>query len=297
MSIVSLLAPDFLLIALGFLLRRSAQFSDEFWTGLEKAVYFVFFPALLFKALARAHVESGSAAALLGAGLAATFAGMVLAYAARRLFSASAASHASAFQCGFRFNSYVGFALLGRLYGEAGIAAMAILQSVMVTVVNVAAVWALAQHAKTGAFRELVRNPLIIATLFGMAWNIAGLPLPRVASDTFGLLAQSALPLGLIAVGGSIRTTGPTTLAGLSAYLTAVKLLAVPAVAWVLATALGMSGVYRDAAVLFAALPASPSAFILASRMGGDGPLVACILTLQIVIAGATLPLWLAMLA
>lgn len=95
MSIVSLLAPDFLLIALGFLLRRSAQFSDEFWTGLEKAVYFVFFPALLFKALARAHVESGSAAALLGAGLAATFAGMVLAYAARRLFSASAASHAS----------------------------------------------------------------------------------------------------------------------------------------------------------------------------------------------------------
>jgi malonate transporter len=174
---------------------------------------------------------------------------------------------------------------------------MAILQSVMVTVVNVAAVWALAQHAKTGAFRELVRNPLIIATLFGMAWNIAGLPLPRVASDTFGLLAQSALPLGLIAVGGSIRTTGPTTLAGLSAYLTAVKLLAVPAVAWVLATALGMSGVYRDAAVLFAALPASPSAFILASRMGGDGPLVARILTLQIVIAGATLPLWLAMLA
>jgi malonate transporter len=79
--------------------------------------------------------------------------------------------------------------------------------------------------------------------------------------------------------------------------VTAVKLLAVPAVAWVLATTLGLSGVYRDAAVLFAALPASASSFILASRMGGDGALVARILTLQIVVAAATLPLWLALLA
>jgi malonate transporter len=59
MSIVVLLAPDFLLIALGFALRRWSQFGDEFWTGLEKSVYFVFFPALLFRALAQAQIEAG----------------------------------------------------------------------------------------------------------------------------------------------------------------------------------------------------------------------------------------------
>ena len=296
MSIVTLLAPDFLLIVLGFSLRRWFSYADDFWTALEKAVYFVFFPALLFKALAQAQIEAGAALSLLETGLAATLVGIALAYAARFFFSAGASAHASAFQCGFRFNSYVGFAILGRLHGEAGIAAMAILQSVMVTVVNVAAVWALARHAKSGVLAELARNPLIIATLSGIAWNVAGAPLPAVAADTLTLLAQAALPLGLIAVGASIRGGGTDTRAALTAYMTFVKLLALPAAAWVLATALGVTGLYRDAAVLFAALPASPTSFILASRMGGDGPLVAKILTVQILMAAATLPLWLALL-
>ena len=297
MSILALLAPDFLLIALGYALKRAFGYADEFWTGLEKIVYFVFFPALLFKALAQAHIEAGPAVTLLETAIAATLIVMALAWAARWLFKASASSHASAFQCAFRFNSYVGFAVLGRLHAEAGIAAMAILQSLMVPLVNVAAVWALAHHAKSGMFAELARNPLIIATLCGIAWNVSGLALPAVLADTLGLLAQAALPMGLIAVGASTRGAGGHAHAGLTTYLTALKLLALPACAWLIATALGVSGLYREAAVLFAALPAAPTSYILASRMGGDGPLVARILTIQIVIAAATLPLWLALLA
>ena len=296
MSIISLLAPDFALIALGFGMRRWSQFSEAFWTGLEKAVYFVFFPALLFKALAQSHIEVGSATALLETGFAATLVGIALAYAARAFFRASAIAHASAFQCGFRFNSYVGFAVLGRLYAETGIAAMAILQGLMVTLVNVVAVWALARHAKAGFIAELVRNPLIIATVCGIAYNVSGLPLPTIAADTLTLLAQAALPLGLIAVGASIKSADATQNTGLTVYLTAVKLLALPAAAWLVAGEIGLTGVYRDAAVLFAALPASPSSFILASRMGGDGALVARILTVQVIAAAATLPLWLAVL-
>jgi predicted permease len=296
-SVAALLAPDFLLIALGFALRRAFAYPDEFWNGLEKIVYFVFFPALLFRALAQAHIDAAAAATLLEAGLFATVAIMALAYAARWIFEASAASHASAFQCAFRFNSYVGFAVLGRLHGDGGIAAMALLQSVMVTVVNVAAVWALAREAKSGIGAELARNPLIIATLGGIAWNVSGAALPGVAADTLALMAHAALPLGLVAVGASIRGGGKETRAGLTAYLTVLKLVALPAAAWVIASALGVSGLYLDAVVLFAALPASPTSFILASRMGGDGPLVARILSVQILAAAATLPLWLALLA
>ena len=297
MSILALLAPDFILIALGFALRRAFAYPDEFWVGLEKVVYFVLFPALLFKALSQARIETGPAITLLETTLLATSIVMVLAWAARWFFAASASSHASAFQCAFRFNSYVGFAVLGRLHGDTGIAAMAILQSLMVPLVNVVAVWALARHAKSGIGRELVRNPLIIATLAGIAWNVSGAPLPSVAADTLGLLAQAALPLGLIAVGASTRTAGTHSHAGLTAYLSVLKLIALPTCAWFIAHALGVSGLYREAAVLFAALPAAPTSFILASRMGGDGPLVARILTVQIVAAAATLTLWLALLA
>jgi malonate transporter and related proteins len=295
-SILSLLAPDFALIALGLALRRWSHLADDFWVGLEKIIYFLFFPALLFKALAQSRIELGSAATLLSTGFAATLIGMLLAYAARFFFRADPVSHASAFQCGFRFNSYVGFAVLGRLHAEAGIAAMALMQSVMVTVVNLAAIWALARHAKSGVVAELVRNPLIIATLSGIAFNVSGLPLPAIAADTLTLLAQAALPLGLIAVGASIRRVDAPSVHGLTAYLAAVKLLAVPFAAWLIAASMGLSGFYRDAAVVFAALPAAPASFILASRMGGNGPLVARILTVQILAAAVTLPLWLAVL-
>jgi predicted permease len=296
-SILALLAPDFILIALGYALKRTFGYRDEFWVGLEKVVYFVLFPALLFKALAQARIEAGAAITLLETALLATLIVMALAWAARWLFDASAHSHASAFQCAFRFNSYVGFAVLGRLHGDSGIAAMAILQSLMVPLVNLAAVWALARHGKSGVWSELARNPLIIATLSGLAWNLSGLPLPHIAGDTLTLLAQAALPLGLIAVGASTRGSGGHAHTGLIAYIGALKLLALPACAWAIASALGVTGIYREAAVLFAALPAAPTSFILASRMGGDGPLVARILTVQLIAAAATLPVWLALLS
>jgi predicted permease len=143
---------------------------------------------------------------------------------------------------------------------------------------------------------ELVRNPLIIATLAGIAYNASGLGLPEIPAHTLTLLSQAALPLGLIAVGASVRPGEAARDRGLTAYITAVKLLAVPAVAYAAVTLLGLKGVYRDAAVLFCALPASPTSFILAARMGGDGALVARILTVQIIVAAATLPMWLALL-
>src|SRR6185295_17962402 len=105
---------------------------------------------------------------------------------------------------------------------------MAILGSVMVLIVNFAAVWALARHSSSGMAAELSRNPLVIATLAGFAYNASGLPMPAVAHDTLSLLAQAALPLGLIAVGASITVLVAGKARGLTLYVTALKLLAVP---------------------------------------------------------------------
>lgn len=296
MSIIAILLPDFALIALGYALKRWASLGAEFWPQLEKLVYFLFFPALLFKALALAKIEFGSAAVLINTGLAATLVGMALAYCAKFLFRLQPVAYASAFQCGFRFNSYIGFAVLGRLHAETGIAAIALIQGVLVPVVNVAAVWALARHARSGVLQEIARNPLIIATVAGMAYNLTAMPLPGVAEHTLTLLAQAALPLGLIAVGASIRFDDAVTHKAYIAFITAVKLLAVPLAAWLIADAAGLTGAYRSAAIIFAALPASPTAFILAARMGGDGKLVAKILAVQIIAAAFTLPLWLSVI-
>jgi predicted permease len=87
MSTVALILPDFLLIALGFALRRATPLGAELWPGIEKLTYFVLFPALLFYANARTRIDLGAAAALLAAVLAALAAGMALGSPARRSFA------------------------------------------------------------------------------------------------------------------------------------------------------------------------------------------------------------------
>ena len=75
-----------------------------------------------------------------------------------------------------------------------------------------------------------------------------------------------------------------------------VKLLALPAIAWGLASLLGLTGTAFVTAVLFAALPTASSAYILAMRMGGDGPGVAWLISATTVAAAVTLTAWLALL-
>jgi predicted permease len=76
--------------------------------------------------------------------------------------------------------------------------------------------------------------------------------------------------------------------------MTVIKLVVVPALAWGLAEWFDLSGMYRTAAIVLATLPTASSAYILAVRMGGDGKLVASIITMNIFVGMLTLPLWLA---
>lgn len=288
-----LILPDFALILLGFALRRALQLGDHFWSALEKLIYLVLFPALLFNALARTHIDFRAAAPLVLAGLTALGTGIFLGLLARPLFGQRSMAFASQFQGAFRYNSYIGLAVAGKLYGSAGIAAMGILVGCMVPVANLAAVWMLARHAKARLFSELARNPLILATLSGLAFNGAGLELPAPAAQFLGRLAEASIALGLLAVGAALRLKGNAENHAPGVYLLAVKHLAVPAATWFAAGALGLSGVYFHSAVIFAALPTATSCYILAVRMNGDGPGTAWLVSASTLTGMFTLPLWL----
>ncbi len=296
MSAVLLLLPDFALILLGSLLRRWLHLGDHFWSGLEKLIYFVLFPGLLFGTLARTRIDFAAAAPLAGSGLAVLLTGALLGLLAKPLFRQRPIVFASQFQCAFRYNSYIGLAVAAKLHGAEGVAAMGILVGTMVPVANLLAVGMLARHGETGLLRELARNPLIIATISGLAFNAAGFTLPAVPLQFFARLGEASIALGLLSVGAALRLRGQGGAHGPAIYFTAVKLLALPALAWWLARALGLSGVYYDSAVLFAALPTATSAYILAVRMGGDGPGVAWLVSASTLAAMLTLTFWIGLL-
>ncbi|HEX4858892.1 MAG TPA: AEC family transporter, partial [Usitatibacteraceae bacterium] len=167
MSMALLLIPDFSLILIGFLLNRITDWGRDFWSGLEKLVYFVLFPALLFSSIAKTRIEIGLAAPALAAVALVVLAGIAAAALMRLFFRTEPKRFASAFQTAFRFNSYIGLAIAGRLHGEEGIAAFGIVIGLVVPMCNIASVWALARHHEAGFWAELVKNPLILATVGG----------------------------------------------------------------------------------------------------------------------------------
>lgn len=288
------LLPDFLLILFGHALRRSGLFSGQFWSDAEKFIYFVLFPPLLFRALARAQLDFQASVPMLLTGVLFTLAGFVAALAARHFFTLSSASFAAGQQAAYRFNTYVGFAVIGALSGPPGLAAIALLAGVMIPLVNLLAVWQLARAGGGRLWGELARNPLIWGIVAGLSANLSGLSVPDWLFHAAGYLADSALPLGLITVGAGLRFAAVRAHLGPVCYWTAIKLVLVPAVALALAAVFGLTGVYRQAALVMALLPTATSTYILAVRMGGDGTLAASLVTVSTLAAMVSMPLFLA---
>jgi malonate transporter len=292
LSVALLLFPDFALIFLGALLKRYARFETLFWSGLERMVYFVLFPSLLFSSTATARLDFDATAGVLGACVAAMLTGIVLGYLAKPILKPDPAVFASGVQCAFRFNSYVALALAGRLAGSDGIALMAVALGISVPIANVAAVYALAKHQKSNVFGEMLRNPLIIATVGGQCFNIAGIHLPEFVLATLQRLGAASIALGLIAVGAGLRLTGTIVERPTLAWFLVVKLLAAPAVVFALTSWWKLPPLQREIAILFAALPSASSAYILAVRMGGNGAIVAFLISASTLLSVVTLPLW-----
>ena len=299
MSVALLLFPDFALILIGAVIYRLGRLDDGFWSGLERLVYFVFFPSLLFYSTATAQLDLGKTAPMLAVGLGAFAAGVVLGNLAQPVLGARSGERALLFASGvqtsFRFNSYIALAIAGRLGGAGsdGIALMALLLGVHVPLSNAAAVYALARHAKSGVLRGMLRNPLLIATIGGLAFNFAGLHLPDFIAATLARMGSASIALGLMTVGAGLRLSGAAKAKDMIAWWLAVKLLVIPAIAWILAMHFDLPPLQRQIVVMFAGLPTASSAYILATRMGGNGPIVAFLISVGTLISIVTLPLWL----
>jgi len=294
MSDTLLLLPDFTLIVVGYLLCRHTPLARPLWDGVERLVYVVLFPALLFHAIVRNPMALGSTLPLAAGALAVVGAGVALAYGLRAWPAVDAHLHASGAQTAFRFNSYVALALAERLGGGQGLAWMALVMSVCVPLCNVAAVWPLARHGGHGYARELLRNPLILATAAGLAVNLLALPLPALAVVTVGRIGAAALPLGLMAVGAGLQFGALREGPRLAAALLAIKHLALPAIAMSLLLILHLPPGQQLTLVAFAAMPTASSAYVLAVRMGGHGGYTAGLVTMSTLVGMATVPLWLA---
>jgi hypothetical protein len=295
MSVAAILVPDFTLILLGFLLMRLTDWGPQFWSGLERMIYYILFPALLFYSTARTHFDFASTGTMLQIALASSIAGIALGWLAKPLFRAGPMVFESGVQTAFRFNSYIALAAASRLGGEQGTSLMALIIGFAVPLCNMAAVHALV-HKSGNLLAELAKNPLLVATASGMAFNLLGFHLPEIAGAILGRLGNASIAVGLIAVGAGLRLSGLHEAKGLASYLLAVKLVATPAIGVALAHWCGLPPLQARIVAAFCAMPTASSAYVLAARMGGNGPFVAFLISAGTVLSVFTVPVWLSLI-
>ena len=293
MSNPLLLLPDFLLILVGWVICRRTALDRPVWDAVERLVYWLLFPVLLFNSIVKSPLQPAQAANLALAALAMLAVGIAIALALGRWPGVDARKHAAGAQVAFRFNSYIALALSERLGGAQGLTWMALLIAICVPICNVAAVWPLARHGGQSTWRELAKNPLIISTLAGLAANAVGLTLPDAVATTLQRIGSAALPLGLMAVGAGLAFGALRDATGLATALLAIKHVVMPIVAIGMVAVLALPADQRAIVVLFASLPTAASSYVLAVRMGGDGRFVAGLVTVSTLLGMVSIPLWL----
>jgi malonate transporter len=300
MNFAQLLFPDFSLILCGWLVCRYTALNRTVWEQVEALVYYFLFPVLLFQSIVRSPLDLGAASSLIAAGLLMGLVGIALAYSLPHLpwlgRHIDRRDHAASAQVAFRFNSFIALALAERVAGPQGLLLVAVLIGVCVPLFNVAAVWPMARHAKTGFGKALLRNPLIIGTASGLAANLLGFSIPPWLEPTVSRIGAASLALGLMAAGAGMQFARLAQGKVLAVAVLAIRHCILPLVACVLARLLRLDAAQTAALLAFSALPTASSAYVLAARMGYNGAYVAGLVTLSTLLGVLSLPFALGLL-
>lgn len=298
LSIWLSIAPIFGLIVLGHLLRRGSIPSTEFWEVIDRLVYWVLLPSLLFYKMSTAQFDARLVGSYTVVVIGAFLASVIIALLSGRLAGFAGPVASSLLQGASRHNTFISLAAAERLYGLEGLEIAILAAALLIPVTNLTMVpllISLVSGAPSGGrtkaiIRDLVRNPLLLSVALGVAVGMIWPAEIPVIHDMTRLLGGAALPIVLLSVGASLRLKGLETSAAPMALASVIKLALFPLVAFLLTRWMGLNEMETVIALLFAAAPTATSSYTLARQLKGDAPLMAAIMTLETAVAFLTLP-------
>lgn len=279
MVILNSLFPVIAIIVLGFFLKRFGFTTTAFLKISDKLVYYIFFPVMLFWKIGGASWEAGIDWSLCFASLCALGVLFFLSIAIIAIAKIGNFQAGSFAQSCYRFNTYIGMAVILNSLGEEGVKYFGLLVGIAIPVINVAAVttliWfsqkrmALRSRAKLLG-RALISNPLIIGCVLGIAYSHSFDGYPRFIDNCLGLLSMVTLPLALLSIGGALTFAGIRSNLKLSLLAALTKLLIFPVVGYFCLRLFEVSGIAFQVGMIFFALPTSTAIYVLSSQMHSD---------------------------
>ena len=292
--VFSSLFPVFVLLLLGHLLKRFGLTNDEFLKTSDRLIYFIFFPVLLFWKIGGADTSSGISWNLCIVGIIAIALIYLVSAAALKMFSVSAFKAGTFSQSCYRFNTYIGMAIVYNALGDEGVKHFGILIGFVIPFINVLAVstliWysgeriALKERIRV-TLREIVTNPLIIGCLTGLLYARFINTFPAFLDNAFGLSAAVALPLALLSIGGALTMKSLKGNLKLSMVAAVIKLLLLPVAGYLLLRFFQVDGIPFKVGMIYFTLPASASIYVLSAQLNSDTELASAAIVLSTIVS------------
>ncbi|WP_455132842.1 AEC family transporter [Microbacterium aurum] len=261
-------------IALGWILGRIDLLGPHARHVLSRLTFFVLSPFLLFVVLAQADVHTLFSALLPVSAIAAVAVSVVYAVVARFVWRRGVAETLIGTLSAGQVNSNnIGIPLSLYLLGSAAYPAPVILLQLLVfTPVTMAIFEAVTsgQRRAIPILRRTVTNPIVVGSVLGVLVSLSGIRLPPIALDPLQLIADACVPVLLISYGISLhgqRILGPSGRRRDILLASALKLAAMPLVAWVVAAFVFHLSPHDVLIVtVLAALPTAQNVFNYAQR-------------------------------
>ncbi|MCG3659514.1 AEC family transporter [Aliarcobacter butzleri] len=290
-QIFSSLIPIFSLIVIGYLFKKISFPSHEFWPMADKLTYYILMPALLVLTLSKAKFDANSITFIL-VSILAIFITMIILMIFNKFSPTTNDSFTSIVQGGIRFNTYVFLALSGSIFGQNGLILSAIVITFAIPILNIFCITIFALYSQNNKIdfmyllKSIFKNPLIISCLIGALINFSTLQIPISIENLLKILSSAALPMGLLSIGYALVLKEiKSTKKDLSVSCIA-KFVVLPIIIYFLGKAFQLDEIMISILVLFAIMPTAPSSFILARQLNGDLSLMTTIITVQTILAG-----------
>jgi len=311
--IAQTLAPVFLLILMGAALRQTGFLDAAMESSMNRFCYWVALPVFIVLKVAQAPSIDATAARAAGALALVTLALALIGIVLARLLRLPPRSRGTFNQAGFRGNlAFVGlpviaFALRGysdelQRHGQS-LAVLTMIPTVLMY--NLLGVMALEwdrrgdhdSHPMRTWIRSTLRNPLVLACVAGLIWNLTPVSVPELVDTTASPVAATAFPLALAAIGARIRSlpwhrTG-RALVGVCLLKNAIG----PLLGLGVCTLLDLTEVHQLVVLILCATPTAVSSYVLVDQLDGDRDLAASAIagTTLASFAGLAASLWLAL--
>ncbi|MBX2806764.1 MAG: AEC family transporter [Hyphomicrobiales bacterium] len=299
---INAVAPLALIIMLGYALNRYRVAGPDIWSAIEHICFYILFPFMIVRMLARANLSDLPVQDYAIVTFGGVFGMMVLLLIARPLMArldVSGPSFTSLFQGATRWHGFMALAIVGTLYGEPGIALVALAISLLVPFLNIAAIAVLSIWGRSeentlisaqSTLLRIAKNPLVWACIIGILLNLSGIP--DFLFSAIEIIGDGGLGLAMLSVGAGLQIGTVWRTKWLLMLGVLIRLVGMPLMMILFAWIIGLEGLSRTVAIIAGAVPTASTSYVMARKMGGDCDLMANIVTFQVLVSGITLPIF-----